>query len=28
MHAGKLEAELTTTTKKVNNYGIGVHHSF
>lgn len=28
VHAGKLDAELTSTTKKISNYGIGVHHSF
>jgi len=28
LHGGRLSAELTSTTKKVNNYGIGVHHSF
>lgn len=28
VHAGKVDAELTTTTKKISNYGIGVHHSF
>jgi len=25
LHGGRLSAELTSTTKKVNNYGIGVH---
>ena len=28
MHGGRLTAELTSTNKKVNNYGIGIHHSF
>ena len=28
IHGGRLSAELTATTIKVNNYGIGVHHSF
>jgi len=28
LHGGRLSAELTTTSKKVNNYGIGIHHSF
>ena len=28
IHAGKLDAQLTSTTKKISNYGIGVHHSF
>jgi predicted porin len=28
VHAGKIDAELTTTTKKYSSYGIGVHHSF
>ena len=27
-HAGRLTATLTSTVKKVNNYGIGIHHSF
>jgi len=28
VHAGRLTATLTSTSKKVNNYGIGIHHSF
>ena len=28
IHAGRLTADLTSTSKKVNNYGIGIHHSF
>jgi predicted porin len=30
IHAGRLTADLTDldTVKKVNNYGIGIHHSF
>ena len=28
VHAGKVDVELTTTTKKLSSYGIGVHHSF
>jgi len=28
IHAGRVTATLTSTVKKVNNYGIGVHHSF
>ena len=28
IHAGKLDAQLTSTTKKISNYGIGIHHSF
>jgi len=28
LHGGRLSAELTSTTQKVNNYGIGIHHSF
>lgn len=28
IHSGRLTATLTSTSKKVNNYGIGIHHSF
>jgi len=28
VHAGKADVELTSTTKKLSSYGIGVHHSF
>ena len=28
VHAGKVDVELATTTKKLSSYGIGVHHSF
>jgi len=28
VHSGRTTATFTTTIKKINNYGIGIHHSF